>query len=76
MGLFNNEAIAKTSPFRAGPLKGVADVEEIVFNWVSWYSRGCLHRFFGNIPPEEHERNYYAQNIGASTGDAANKMAA
>ena len=35
MGLFKNEAIAKNSPFRTGPLKGLPDVEEITFDWVS-----------------------------------------
>jgi transposase InsO family protein len=76
MGLFKNEAIAKNSPFRSGPLTGLADVEEIVFDWVNWYNNDRLHSFLGNIPPEEHERNYYARNIGAPTGDAANKTAA
>jgi len=76
MGLFKNEAIAKNSPFRTGPLKGLPDVEEITFDWVNWYNNERLHSFLGNIPPEEYERNYYAQNIGAPTGDAANKTAA
>jgi hypothetical protein len=35
MGLFKNEAIGKDSPSRTGPLKGLPDVEEIVFDWVS-----------------------------------------
>jgi putative transposase len=76
MGLFKNEAIAKNSPFRTGPVRGLPDVEEVTFDWVSWYNNERLHSFLGNIPPEEYERNYYAQNIGASTGDAANKRAA
>ena len=76
MGLFKNEAIRNGSPFRTGPLKGPPDVEEVTFDWVSWYNNERLHSFLGNIPPEEYERNYYAQNIGASTGDAANKTAA
>jgi putative transposase len=72
MGLFN----AKNSPFRTGALKGLPDVEEITYDWVSWYNNERLHSFLGNIPPEEYERNYYAQNIDAPTGDAANKTAA
>jgi putative transposase len=71
-----NEAIAKTSPFRSGPLKGLPEVEEIVFDWVSWYNSDRLHSFLGNIPPEEYERAYYARTIGPSKGDAANKPAA
>ena len=76
MGLFKNEAIAKNSPFRVGPLKTIADVEEITFEWVTWYNNERLHGYLGNIPPEEYERTYYAQRHGASTGDAANKTAA
>ena len=60
MGLFKNEAIAKNSPFRVGPLKTIADVEEITFEWVSWYNNERLHGFLGYIPPEEYERNYCA----------------
>jgi putative transposase len=76
MGLFKNEAIAKNSPLRTGPIKTIADVEEITFDWVTWYNNDRLHSYLGNIPPEEYERNYYAQNIGPSNGDAANKTAA
>lgn len=76
IGLFKNEAMAKNSPFRTGPVEGLPDVEEVTFDWVSWYNNERLHSFVGNIPPEAYERNYCAQNIGASTGDAANKRAA
>jgi putative transposase len=64
------------SPCRTGPLKGLAEVEEIVFDWVNWYYNDRLHSYVGNIPPEEYERDYYARNIGPSTGAAANKTAA
>lgn len=76
MGLFKNEAIRKNSPFRTGPLKGLPQVEEIVFDWVSWYNNERLHSFLGNVPPEEYERDYYARTIGPSNGEAANKPAA
>ena len=55
MGLFKNEAIAKNSPFRSGSLKTIADVEEITFEWVTWYHNERLHGYLGNIPPEEYE---------------------
>ena len=76
MGLFKNEAISKNSPFRTGPLKGLPEVEEIVFDWVSWYNNERLHSFLGNVPPEEYERDHYARTIGPSNGEAANKPAA
>lgn len=76
MGLFTNEAIGTRSPFRTGPLKGLPEVEGIVFDWVSWYKNERLHSFLGNVPPEEFERDYYARTISPSTGEAANKPAA
>ena len=76
MGLYKNEATAKGSPFQTGPLRTLADVEEITFDWVDWYNNDRLHSALGNIPPEEYEQNYYAETNGPSTGDAANKTAA
>lgn len=76
MGLYKNEAIANGSPFRTGPLKTITDVQEITFDWVDWYNNQRLHSYLGNIPPEEYEATYYAENTAPSTGDAANKTAA
>lgn len=75
MGLFKNEAIRRNSPFRSDPLKDLPEVDKIVFDWVSWYDNDRLHSFLGNVLPEEYERDHYAQNISALTGDAANKTA-
>jgi putative transposase len=76
MGLYKNEAIANGSPFRTGALKNLADVEEITFDWVNWYNNDRLHSYLDYQSPERYEQNYYASNIGAPTGDAANKTAA
>jgi len=76
MGLYKNEAIKKGSPFRTGPLRTIADVEEITFDWVDWYNNERLHGYLGNVPPEEYERNYYDRHTGSSNGDAANITAA
>jgi len=64
MGLYKNEAVAKNSPFITGPLKTLADVEELTFDWVDWYNNRRLHSSLGNMPPEEYERNYYAETTG------------
>jgi hypothetical protein len=53
--------------------KGLLDIEEMTFDWVNRYSNARPQSFFGNIPPEEYERNKYAQNIGASPSDAPTK---
>ena len=76
MGSYKNEAVAKGSSFWSSPLKTIAYVEEITFDWVDWYDNERLHGYLGNIPPEEHEQNHYDRNIGPSTGEAANKTAA
>ncbi|WP_104089157.1 hypothetical protein [Cryobacterium sp. N19] len=34
MGLYKNEAVAKNSPFITGPLKTLADVEKLTFDWL------------------------------------------
>jgi putative transposase len=36
MGLYQNEAVAKNSPFSSAPLKTLADVEELTFDWLDW----------------------------------------
>lgn len=72
MGLYKNEAVAKHSPFITGPLKTLADVEELTFDWVDWYNNRRLHSSLGNMPPEEYERNYYAETNGQPKDEAAN----
>ncbi|MGM7679392.1 integrase core domain-containing protein [Microbacterium sp. A94] len=62
MGLYKNEATQKGSPFWTGPLKTLADVEELTFDWVDWYNNERLHSALGNIPPEEFEAAYYDES--------------
>ena len=76
MGLYKDEAVQKGSPFWSGPLKTLADVEELTFDWVDWYNNERQHGALGNIPPEEYEAAFYDENNVPSTGGAANKTAA
>jgi transposase InsO family protein len=76
IGLYKNEAVRADSPFRAGPLHGLADVEQITADWVWWYDHERLHSALGNQTPEEYEQAYYAQPPGPPPGDAANKKTA
>lgn len=64
------------SPFQTGPLRKLADVEEITFDWVDRFNNDRPHSTLGNIPPEEYEQNYCAESNDPSTGDAAIKTAA
>ena len=76
MGLFKNEAISKSSPFRTGPLKDLPEVEEIVFDRVSWNNHERLHSYLGDVPPEEYEGHDDADMSGLSADEAADKTAA
>lgn len=55
-GLFKNEAVAAGSPFRAGPLRTLADVETLTLEYVDWYNNHRLHSLLGNATPEEFEQ--------------------
>jgi transposase InsO family protein len=76
MGLYKNEAVAKNSPFMTGPLKTLADVEKLTFDWLDWYNNRRLHSALGNLPPAEYELHYYAGTTGSINIEAANKTAA
>lgn len=61
MGLFKTEALGPDSPFRAGPLRTLDDVEYPVMEWVDWYNNRRLHSLLDYVPPVEYESAYYAQ---------------
>jgi putative transposase len=61
IGLFKTEAVARDSPFLAGPLRSLDDVEYATMEWVDWYNNRRLHSLLGHITPEEYEALYYAQ---------------
>lgn len=62
IGLYKTEAIRDDSPFRTGPIRTLADLEELTSAWVHWYNtRRLMHRL-GRIPPLEAEAAYYAAN--------------
>ena len=43
---------------------GIADVEDVTFDWVPLHNNERLYSFLGDLPPEEHEANYSAGEIG------------
>ncbi len=57
IGLFKTELI---KPRR--PCKGLADVELATAEWVDWFNHQRLHSAIGDIPPAEHEADYYPQH--------------
>jgi putative transposase len=58
--LFKTEAVNPASPFRAGPLRTVNDVEYSTMEWVDWYNNRRLHSQLDYVPPDEYEAAYYA----------------
>ena len=66
IGLYKTECIRADSPFRHGPIRTLADLEEITSAWIHWYNtRRLMHRL-GRIPPAEAETAYYAATDAAT----------
>jgi putative transposase len=61
IGLYKTECIRTDSPFRAGPLRSLGDVEHITSAWVHWYNTSRLMHRLDRRPPAEAEADYYAQ---------------
>jgi transposase InsO family protein len=61
IGLFKTEAVGRGSPFLAGPLRIIDDVEYATMEWVDWFNNRRLHSSLDYVPPEEYEAAYYAQ---------------
>jgi putative transposase len=57
IGLYKTELIKPRRPWRS-----LTDVELATAEWVDWYNTARIHTAIGNIPPNEHEANHYAQN--------------
>ena len=62
IGLYKTECIRDGSPFRRGPLRTLADVEDITAAWVHWYNTSRLMHRLGRRPPAEAEADYYADH--------------
>jgi putative transposase len=66
IGLYKTECVRAGSPFRRGPIRTLADLEQITSTWVHWYNtRRLMHRL-GRIPPAEAEAAYYAATHAAT----------
>lgn len=59
IGLYKTECIREGSPFRTGPLRTLADLEDITSAWVAWYNTTRLMHRLGRRPPAEAEAEYY-----------------
>jgi putative transposase len=50
-----------------GPWRTRAALELATIEWIDWYNERRLHGEIGDIPPAEHEANWYRQNTPALT---------
>ncbi|MFF2936855.1 integrase core domain-containing protein [Streptomyces mirabilis] len=57
IGLCKTELIKPRKPWH-----GLADIELATAEWIDWFNNQRLHTAIGDIPPHEHETNYYAQH--------------
>ena len=57
-GLYKTELIYGPDQ---GPWKTIAEVELATLSWVHWYNAERLHGYLDDVPPDEYEAAYYAQ---------------
>jgi putative transposase len=51
IGLYKTECVRDGSPFRTGPLRTLADIEDATCAWVHWYNTHRLIHCLGRRPP-------------------------
>jgi transposase InsO family protein len=61
IGLYKTECVRPGSPFRNGPIRTLADLEEITSAWVHWYNNERLMHRLGRKPPAEAEAGHWAR---------------
>ena len=66
IGLYKAECVRDGSPFRAGPIAGLAGLEQITSAWVHWYNTSRLMHRLGRRPPAEAEAAYWDALAAAS----------
>jgi putative transposase len=58
IGPYKSECIADGSPFRDGPITGLAGLEKITAAWVHWYHNQRLMHRLGLRPPAQADAEY------------------
>jgi putative transposase len=61
IGLYKTECTRSGSPFRNGPIRTLAGLEETTSAWVAWYNTARLMHRLGRRPPAEAEAGYWAR---------------
>jgi putative transposase len=60
IGPYKTECTRAGSPVRNGPVRTLADLEDITSAWASWYNNHRLMHRLGRRPPAEAQAEYYA----------------
>jgi putative transposase len=66
IGLYKTECVRPGSPFRNGPIRTLANLEEATSAWVAWYNTERLMHRLGRRPPAEAEARYWARQEHAA----------
>ena len=64
IGLYKTECVRDGAPFRNGPLRTLADLEDITSAWVHWHNASRLMHRLGRRPPAEAEAEYLRSPTG------------
>jgi putative transposase len=56
-GTFKTELVTLHGPWRTR-----RQLELAIIEWIDWYNASRLHGEIGDIPPLEHEANWYRHN--------------
>lgn len=71
IGFYKIQCVRDDSPFRTGPIRTLADLENITSAWVSWYNQSRLMHRVKRRPPAEaqaQQAQYYDQlQVGKHT---------
>ena len=68
IGLYKTECVRDGSPFRAGPIRTLADLDDLTYAWVAWCNQRRLMHRVGRRPPAEVEADYYSRLAAKYTG--------
>jgi putative transposase len=71
IGLYKAELVRNRGPWR-----GLDDLEYATLEWVDWFNHRRLFEAHGQIPPAEHEENYYRQNSSGQQAETQTKQPA
>ncbi len=74
IGLYKTECVREGSPFRKGPIRTLADLEDVTSAWLHWYNASRLMHRLGRRPPAEAEADTTLTSRSDSTPITRNEV--